>query len=65
MRTLDFYGKVLSGQASNSSPRATRALHLIDRRLGHPLGKIYVAKYFPPESKAKVEALVSELAQGL
>ncbi|HEY1836983.1 MAG TPA: M13-type metalloendopeptidase [Rhizomicrobium sp.] len=57
---FDFYGKTLSGQAQQL-PRATRALHLIDRRLGHPLGKLYVAKYFPPESKAKVEALVQNL----
>ena len=57
---FDFYGKVLSGQ-QQELPRATRALHLIDRRLGHPLGKLYVAKYFPPESKAKVEALVQNL----
>jgi putative endopeptidase len=34
---------------------------LLDRQLGHPLGKLYVAKYFPPESKAKVEALVGNI----
>jgi putative endopeptidase len=57
---FDFYGKTLGGQAQQL-PRETRALHLIDQRLGHPLGKLYVAKYFPPESKAKVEALVANL----
>jgi putative endopeptidase len=57
---FDFYGKVLGGQ-TEQLPRDTRAVHLIDQRLGHPLGKIYVAKYFPPESKAKVEALVANL----
>jgi len=57
---FDFYGKVLGGQ-TEQLPRDTRAVHLIDRRLGHPLGKLYVAKYFPPESKAKVEALVANL----
>jgi putative endopeptidase len=36
-------------------------VRLIDQRLGHPLGKLYVAKYFPAESKAKVEALVANL----
>ncbi|HEY8948170.1 MAG TPA: M13-type metalloendopeptidase [Rhizomicrobium sp.] len=57
---FDFYGKVLGGQ-TQQLPRDTRAVRLIDQRLGHPLGKLYVAKYFPPESKAKVEALVANL----
>jgi putative endopeptidase len=55
-----FYGKVLGGQ-EQKLPRDTRGVHLLDGRLGHPLGKIYVAKYFPPESKAKAEALVANL----
>ncbi len=57
---FDFYGRVLSGQAQQLD-RAIRAVRLIDARLGHPLGKLYVAKYFPPESKAKAEALVTNL----
>ena len=57
---FSFFGKVLGGQRTQL-PRETRAVHLIDQRLGHPLGKLYVAKYFPPESKAKVEALVANL----
>ena len=57
---FDFFGKVLGGQ-KQQLPRETRAVRLIDQRLGHPLGKLYVAKYFPPESKAKVEALVANL----
>ncbi len=57
---FEFYGKVLGGEPEKL-PRTTRAAHLIDQRLGHPLGKRYVAKYFPPESKAKVEALVANL----
>jgi putative endopeptidase len=55
-----FFGRVLGGQKAQL-PRETRAVHLIDQRLGHPLGKLYVASYFPPESKAKVEALVANL----
>ncbi|HTV70365.1 MAG TPA: M13 family metallopeptidase, partial [Rhizobiaceae bacterium] len=55
-----FYGKVLGGQ-EQKLPRDTRGVRLLDTRLGHPLGKIYAAKYFPPESKAKVEQLVSNL----
>jgi putative endopeptidase len=55
-----FYGKVLGGQ-ERKLPRETRGARLLDARLGHPLGKLYVAKYFPPESKAKVERLVGNL----
>jgi predicted metalloendopeptidase len=55
-----FYGKVLGGQTRQLG-REIRAVHLLDSRLGHPLGKIYVTRYFPPESKAKVEQLISNL----
>jgi putative endopeptidase len=57
---FELFGKVLGGQQAQL-PRETRAVHLVDQRLGHPLGKLYVAQYFPPESKAKVEALVANL----
>jgi putative endopeptidase len=57
---FDFYGKVLGGQ-QQKLPRETRAVRLLDGRLGHPLGKLYVARFFPPESKAKVETLVGNL----
>jgi putative endopeptidase len=57
---FNFYGRTLGGQ-TQQLPRATRGVHPLDEKLGHPLGKIYVARYFPPESKAKVEALVANL----
>ena len=57
---FDFYGKVLGGQAQQL-PRDTRAVHLLDGILSHPFGKLYVAKYFPPATKAKAEQLVANL----
>jgi len=57
---FDFYGKEIGGQ-SEQLPRDARAVHLIDATLPHPFGKLYVAKYFPPETKAKAEALVANL----
>jgi putative endopeptidase len=57
---FDFYGKVLGGQ-SQQLDRETRAVHLLDSRLGHPLGKIYVARYFPPEAKAKADQLIGNI----
>jgi putative endopeptidase len=57
---FDFYGKVLSGN-DKQLDRQTRGIELLDGRLGEALGKLYVAKYFPPESKAKALALVNNL----
>jgi putative endopeptidase len=57
---FDFYGKVLANQQEQLD-RKIRGVQVLDARLGHPLGKIYVAKYFPPASKAKVEELIANL----
>ncbi len=55
-----FYGTALSGTIRQLD-RATRGARLLDRRLGEALGKLYVAKYFPPQSKAKIQDLVRNL----
>ncbi|HEX3653254.1 MAG TPA: M13 family metallopeptidase [Rhizomicrobium sp.] len=55
-----FYGTALQGN-DQQLPRATRAAHLLDDSIGEALGKLYVAKYFPPESKAKAAELVNNL----
>ncbi len=57
---FDFFGKTLSNQAQQLD-RGTRGVRLLDQRLGHPLGKIYTQRYFPPESKAKVEQLIDNI----
>jgi len=59
-RDFAFYGTMLQGNTQQLD-RATRGVHLLDRRLGEALGKIYVAKYFPPEAKAKADILVANL----
>ncbi len=59
-RDFAFYGTVLQGRTEQLD-RATRGVHLLDRRLGEALGKIYVQKYFPPEAKTKADILVSNL----
>ncbi len=51
---FEFYGKAVAG-SKQQLPRDTRAVHLLDNNLGEALGKIYVAKYFPPAAKAKAE----------
>ena len=42
-------------------PRWKRAVSLVDRLLGFDLGKVYVERTFPPESKAHAERMVANL----
>jgi predicted metalloendopeptidase len=55
-----FSGTTLRGIPQNL-PRWKRGLILIDGAIGEALGKLYVAKYFPPENKARMDQLVSNL----
>ena len=55
-----FRGTVLSGIPQNRV-RWKRGIALLDEAMGEALGKLYVAKYFPPENKARMEALVRNL----
>jgi putative endopeptidase len=57
---FSFYGTVLGGRTQQLD-RKTRGVHLLDNTMGEALGKLYVARYFPPESKAKADALVKNL----
>ncbi len=41
--------------------RWKRGVELVDSMMGEESGKLYVAKYFPPETKARVEQLVHNL----
>ncbi len=55
-----FYGTVLSGIPQNQ-PRWQRGVGVVNQSIGEALGRVYVAKYFPPESKARMEKLVANL----
>ncbi len=55
-----FYGTVLRGIPQNR-PRWKRGVELVNSAIGEALGKVYVAKYFPPENKARMQALVQNL----
>ncbi|MFT3841017.1 MAG: M13 family metallopeptidase [Myxococcaceae bacterium] len=55
-----FYGKALSG-TPEQRPRWKRGVDITSDAYGEAIGKLYVAKYFPPEAKAKVQALVEDL----
>ena len=54
--------KVQTGQ-KEQTPRWQRMSSLIDRQLGDFIGKLYVAKYFKPEAKARMLELVNNLQE--
>jgi putative endopeptidase len=55
-----FYGVVIAGQ-KEQLPRDLRGIRLLDSQMGEALGKLYVARYFPPEAKAKIQQLVANI----
>jgi len=57
---FDFNGKTLTGQPQQRE-RWKRGTGLVGSSLGEAVGKLYVEAYFPAESKAKMEKLVSDL----
>jgi putative endopeptidase len=52
-----FHGTVLSGIPQNRD-RWKRGVNLVKGGMGEAVGKDYVAKWFPPETKAAADALV-------
>ncbi len=59
-----FHGKVLAGQPQDQ-PRWKRGVDMTSRVLGEAVGKLYVAKHFPPEAKRRMDALVKNVIQAM
>lgn len=57
-----FIGSALRGIPENR-PRWKRGLSLLDGSMGEALGKLYVARYFPPQHKARMQQLVENLLE--
>jgi putative endopeptidase len=57
---FQFYGTGLRGTVS-IRPRWKRGVDLVDGSIGEGLGKLYVGKYFPPDTKGRMEKLVDNL----
>lgn len=55
-----FYGTALNGTPQNRE-RWKRAVAATNGAVGEVVGRLYVEKYFPAESKAKIEAMVQDL----
>ena len=56
----EFYGKTMTG-AVKQRPRNERALQTVNGQIGEALGKLYVEKKFPPEAKAKAQAMIANV----
>jgi putative endopeptidase len=57
---FDFYGRVLKGTPELRA-RWKRAVSFVEGAMGEAVGKEYVARHFPPASKAMMDELVDNL----
>jgi putative endopeptidase len=59
-QNFDFYSRTLHG-IEQPLPRWKRAVANVNRNLGEVVGKVYVARHFPPEAKQRMLDLVGNL----
>jgi putative endopeptidase len=59
---FNFRGKALSG-IPELRPRWQRGADLTSAALGEAVGKVYAERYFPAATKAKVQAMVSDIVK--
>jgi len=57
---FNFFGKALNG-IPEQRPRWQRGVDLTNGALGDAVGKMYVTKYFPAETRRKAQAMVADL----
>ena len=57
---FNFRGRALSG-IDQMKPRWERVHDVTDAYVGHAFSELYVKKYFPPQSKAKLDILITNL----
>jgi putative endopeptidase len=55
-----FYGTILSG-AQKAPDREQLAIEATNGALGHAVGQLYTQLYFPPNARAKAQAMVRDL----
>ncbi|MCW2815268.1 MAG: peptidase, partial [Nocardioides sp.] len=59
---FDFYGRTLNGTPELRA-RWKRGVAFVEGALGEAVGKLYVARHFPPTSKALMDELVADLLE--
>jgi putative endopeptidase len=57
---FEFRNRTLGGQPEQR-PRWKRAVAFTNNAVGESVGRVYVERYFPPESKAKMDELVRNI----
>ncbi len=55
-----FYSEVMRG-VKQMQPQWKKAVSAIDRQMGEALGKLYVAKFFTPDAKQRMDDLVKNI----
>ncbi|HVN26613.1 MAG TPA: M13 family metallopeptidase [Candidatus Paceibacterota bacterium] len=61
-RPFDFYARTFGG-ATEMKPRWRRVSGMVNSLLDHAVGRLYVERYFSPEAKARIGALVDHLTE--
>ncbi len=61
---FDFYSATLR-DVKEQRERWKRGVGLLNSRLGEAVGEVYVAKYFPPASKAQMDELITNIRASL
>ncbi|TNU74077.1 peptidase M13 [Miniimonas arenae] len=59
---FDFYGRRLTG-APQQRERWKRGVGFVEGAVGDAVARLYVAEHFPPEHKARMDALVQRLVE--
>jgi putative endopeptidase len=59
---FELYGRTLAG-TPELRERWKRAVSFVEGAVGEAVGKVYVARHFPPESKAMMDDLVANLLE--
>src|SRR5690606_25522162 len=59
-----FHGQALSG-TPQQSPRWKKAVAATNGALGDAVGRMYVARYFPPKAKAEAQAKLKSMRVGV
>ena len=57
---FDYRGRIVAGLEENQ-PRWRRGTQLVNALIGEAVGRMYVARHFPPEAKARMERMVENL----
>ena len=59
-KNFDFYGRTLSG-TPELRERWKRGVAFVESTANEAVGRLYVERHFPPESKQRMDALVDNL----